>query len=394
MEKLTQVKIDFRKIFDSFKKNPGIKQQLSLDSLDSHLCNSKGEIVGFHKPSAIAETNKESVDRITVTSVNLGGIGGYETFYKSQENNPVPKLRSNLIVEFYKWLEINKDRSDIICIQDFPTIIRNGAIEPDFVSKISELGYELVLVPYVFHENKGINIEFRAESVGVLINRNKLPRWTIENIDVIPHFQNQEHGNLEGDYLNWNQYYNIDPKNINNLKESNPFWGQTMFVNLRSPKGILLEVGTFYLSPASSAIDRRRSLRNSIEEVSKKKGNHFICGDTNSYGVNIDTSKPLFERPLVRSFPFKIALLTIFGGILKNGLSKQNIKELLSIKRLCQRLGTNIALAPEYTLSKGPIKWNLDLGVTNTSVNKTSTEKIKFTDHLAVSWDIDLKSEG
>lgn len=381
-----------RKVFDTYKNNPGVPYDISYTPGDQYLREVNGNIVGFHQSSdLIVETNSYSpASSIDITSVNLGGIGGYETFYKSEKDNPVPILRERLIKDFYVWLETNSKITSIICLQDFPVIQKMGRLTPDFLEKISTIGYEIFMIPYVFHETKSDNVGLRAESIAILLNRQLLSNFSLEKITVLPHFQNQNHFNEEGDYLKWENYYNVDPRNSPNLKAKNPFWGQTLFISLRAASGMLLTIGTFYVSPASSAIDRRRSLRKSIEIAEKLNPLHFLCGDTNTYGVGINTSEPLIRKPLVKSFPLKIGLLTAIGGLTKEGLSISNVNEINSLERVCKRLGTKLSIPEGYTLSKGPIKWLLDVGITNISVSKTKTEIIHFTDHKAVNWHLKI----
>lgn len=392
MEIEIRQRLQLKQVFDDYRLNPGTKRKLSTEDSTNFLINSNGIRVGFHlKPEQGVSKISEPEDKysLSVSTINLGGIGGYETFYKSDINNPVPIERERLLVEFYSWLEENSSSTDVICIQDFPTFLRAGKQNPDFIEKIASLGYEIVLVPYVYHETKPSDVDFRAESIGILINRNLLPRMKLKEISLIPHFQNQLHGNQKGDYLDWNPYYNIDPRNKDKLKETNPFWGQTLILTLEDDNGRSFQVGTLYISPASSAIDRRRTLRRSIDIVKEAETPFIICGDTNMYGIKVDTSKPLIEGPfLVRSFPFKIALMTLLGGITKDGISRLNLEEVESFNRLAKRLNTNLLLPPKESLSKGPIKWIIDIGVTNLNVSSNSGNQVKFTDHKAINWKV------
>ncbi len=392
MEIETRQRLQLKQVFDEYRLNPGTRRKLTTDYDTSLLLNTDGIKVGFHlKADQRLSKLTEPVDKhsLSVTTVNLGGIGGYETFYKSDINNPVPIERERLLVEFYSWLEEKSSITDIICVQDFPTFLRAGKQNPDFLEKMASLGFETVLVPYVYHETKPSDIEFRAESIGILVNRNLRPTIKLKEISIIPHFQNQQHGKQKGDFLDWNPYFNIDPRNKDRLKEANPFWGQTLILTLEDENGRVLQVGTLYVSPASSAIDRRRTLRKSIELVKHEDTPFILCGDTNMYGISIDTSKPLIEGPLlVRSFPFKIALMTLLGGITLNGISRLNLEEITSLKMLARRHNTDLLLPPKESLSKGPIKWVIDIGLTNMNSTSSTSKNVRFTDHKAINWEV------
>jgi len=394
MEIETRQRLHLKQVFDDYRLNPGSKRKLNTEDSGNFLINSNGIRVGFHlKPEQGVCKTPEPEDKhsLSVTTINLGGIGGYETFYKSEIDNPVPIEREKLLLEFYLWLEEKSSTTDIICIQDFPTFLKTGKLNPDFLEKIASLGYETVLVPYVYHETKPTDVEFRAESIGILINRRRLSDWKLSDLSIIPHFQNQVHGNLKGDYIDWNPYFNIDPRNKGKLKETNPFWGQTLLLSLEDEKGRTIQVGTFYVSPASSAIDRRRTLRRSIEVFNELKTPFILCGDTNMYGIKIDTSKPLIEAPLLlRSFPFKIALLTLLGGITIDGISKLNLGEIDALQSLSKRLNSSLLLPPKESLSKGPIKWVIDIGITNMNKTSSNSKKVRFTDHKEVIWGLDI----
>ncbi|MEI6886864.1 MAG: hypothetical protein WCK31_01350 [bacterium] len=391
MENVIQLD-SLREVLDIYKNNPGIPLEISFVPGDQFLRGSTGSIVGFHQLSEITEPKKEKLTNgeINITSVNLGGIGGYETFYGSERKNPIPVLRQKLIVDFYAWLEANSKITDVICLQDFPVIQKIGNLQPEFLERISRMGYEIFMIPFVFHETKSEDLGLRAESIAILINRQLLSGVSVEKITLVPHFQNQNHFHQNGDYLKWENYYNIDPINSTELKAKNPFWGQTLFLSLRTLSGRLITIGTFYISPASSAIDRRRTLKGSVEIAEKLSPVHFLCGDTNTYGIGIDTSEPLVRKPLIRSFPFKIGLLTLIGGLTKEGKSIPNLKEIRSLERVCNRLGTRLSVPEGHTLSKGPVKWLLDIGITNVRTSKTLTETVKFTDHKTVSWSLKI----
>jgi len=222
-----------------------------------------------------------------------------------------------------------------------------------------------------------------------IVNTNVLDGYSIESpeLSITPNFQgtrkvksadgkvHYEHGLHVAELEDIATNYGKEPTNSDFVH--NAFQTFNTKLTIRGVDGARnLVIGNTYVSPWSLMVERSQSIRASLSNLNKIKGENGIAilmGDTNTYGVDT-TAKPPFGLPAHPYLTAPAALLRADKG------------EGEHMDKVAQRLGFVTSENDEPTIKKGPVGMKLDRVMASvgdsTDVHiEAHPVPVSFTDH-------------
>lgn len=387
-------------IIDNLRTRPGESINLTIpeESVDLSTTLTQTVVVGEVTQEGGPTESITNLVQIKAITINMNALGGprKDSFYRSVQldsiyrdydqklvfNNNIKQLKDNI-----RQLEDFLTRQDaaIICLQDMPIYLMRF-IGP----KLNSLGYSYYA--NVFGSNGGGEGALMANVT--LINTNAFNGYTLESasLSITPHTQGTrrvvttdaltyEYGSHQAELEDWEANYGVNSEDGDTTH--NAFQTFNTKFRIRGTDGSrTLVVGNIYVSPPSLQVERAKSIKSSLANLTALKDREddivLFMGDTNTYGV--DTTAAPATRMGLSAHP-------VFTGI--SALSHADQRENKHSNKIAQQLGYVIPdnHAPTITKLGGIVGMQLDRVMAHAG-SGTSIEaapvKVSFTDHHAL----------
>jgi hypothetical protein len=404
---------DIYRVIDSWRRKPG--EIINLNIPDRHMDVRELLNDTLRQTVIVSEiSNQESIpdkkvsdmQSLKVVSVNMNAMGGNRSdlFYRLDKI----EKDDNLYIKAVEMLENELRLRDflksrvgdtaIICMQDFPIYLLRF-LGPEF----NKLGFSYYA--NVFGSNGGEDIgsnDGHLASLVTLVNTNMFDGYQVKDssMSITPHTQGTRrvrddkevkyaYGTHDAELKDWEANYGLEHESYETTH--NAFQTLNLKFIIEGTDGSrIIEVGNGYFSPPSLMIERSRSIKDSLNNLSKLSSADanaitIFVADSNSYGTDTVGENPPMEALLGGSY--------YPNAILPAAVRRADIGEDRHINRVVRRAGFETSDDTSATIIKagGMARLKVDRAAArmgNPDDMKTTVEtapvKTDFTDHHAL----------